>query len=208
MGGTFNASMETLLVNTDNDDYSILSKNGKNVGELLIKGPCITNTYYKMDDEVRNKHFTKDGYLITGDIVTISENEEMTIVDRSKDLIKSGGEWIASSDMENYVMSMGKNEYDNNIKNCAVVAQPHPRWNERPILVIERINEENVNVPSKEKILEHLQLKYAKFQIVDDILFWDIIPLTGTGKKSKKIIRQKLKEQNYILPQLRKKSKL
>ena len=208
--GTFNPCMETLLVNTDAADYdniSQLKKNGKNIGELLIKGPCITHNYYKMDNDKRNKYFTKDGFLITGDIVSISSNDEMTIVDRSKDLIKSGGEWIASSDMENYVMKIGKN---NNIKSCAVIAQPHPRWNERPILIVERNDKSKVDSPTKDIIINHLKLKYAKFQIVDDILFWDSIPLTGTGKKSKKIMRQKLKEQKYVLPQLRKinKSKL
>ena len=127
----------------------------------------------------------------------------MTIVDRSKDLIKSGGEWIASSDMQNYIMKV--NNGNNNIKCCAVVAQPHPRWDERPILIIERENKSNIDIPSKDMILNHLRIKYAKFQLVDDILFWDdVIPLTGTGKKSKKIIRQKLKKQGYVLPQLRK----
>merc|ERR1712154_638014 len=173
-------------------------------------GPCITNSYYKMnDDETRNKYFTKNGYLITGDIVTISPNEEMTIIDRSKDLIKSGGEWIASSDMESYIMQiMGGDIKKNNIKQCAVIAQPHPRWDERPILIIQRLNKQNINTPTKQQIYNHLKLKYAKFQLVDDILFWDNIPLTGTGKKSKKMIREKLKKQNYVLPQLRKKAKL
>eukprot|EP01084_Bolivina_argentea_P294790 507348_1 len=207
--GTFNPSMETLLVNTDASDSGnyndIIDKNGKNIGELLIRGPCITNKYFKMNNnsKLHNKYFTKNGYLITGDIVTISKNEEMTIIDRSKDLIKSGGEWIASSDMENYIMKLGDGK--NNIKCCAIIGQPHPRWNERPILVVERLNKNNLKLPKKINIINHLKLKYAKFQLIDDILFWDNIPLTGTGKKSKKIIREKLKKENYILPQLRKK---
>eukprot|EP01083_Nonionella_stella_P050267 133751_1 len=193
--GTFNPSMETMLIKKD------CNESNQNIGELLIRGPCITNSYYKMNDpETRNKYFTKNGYLITGDIVSISPHDEMTIVDRSKDLIKSGGEWISSSDMENYIMKMASN---NNIKSCAVVAQPHPRWDERPILIVQRENKNNTKEPMKKEIINHLKLKYAKFQIVDDILFWDAIPLTGTGKKSKKIIRHKLKKAKYVLPQLR-----
>eukprot|EP00485_Elphidium_margaritaceum_P005147 CAMPEP_0202697310 /NCGR_PEP_ID=MMETSP1385-20130828/10635_1 /ASSEMBLY_ACC=CAM_ASM_000861 /TAXON_ID=933848 /ORGANISM="Elphidium margaritaceum" /LENGTH=580 /DNA_ID=CAMNT_0049353739 /DNA_START=63 /DNA_END=1805 /DNA_ORIENTATION=- len=198
--GTFNPVMETRLVNTDHGDYdNTIAKDGKTVGELLIKGPCIAKSYYKMGAEQRRQRFTKDDFLITGDVVTITERDEMCIVDRSKDLIKSGGEWIASSDMEKHVMQLS----NRNIQRCAVVAQPHPRWSERPVLIVQRAQKEQESVPSKQEILTHLSLKYAKFQIVDDILFWETIPLTGTGKISKKNIRNILKQQQYVLPQLR-----
>jgi len=203
--GTFNPCMETLLVSTEKGDYnSYVHKDGKTIGELLIRGPCIAKSYYKMENEKRKEYFTKDDFLITGDIVTISPDDEMTIVDRSKDLIKTGGEWVASSDMENHIMKLP----NHNINRCAVVAQPHPRWNERPVLIVERNDKAKQNVPSREQILKHLQVKYAKFQLVDDVLFWDQIPLSGTGKISKKVIRDTLKKQGYVLPQLRKKAKL
>eukprot|EP01084_Bolivina_argentea_P294789 507347_1 len=197
--GTPTPMLETKLVNKDNCQQ-LVEWNGKDIGELLIRGPCVTNRYFRVH---RNENFLKGGWFKTGDIITMNSLNEMKIMDRSKDLIKSGGEWIASSDMENYIMKLGDGK--NNIKCCAIIGQPHPRWNERPILVVERLNKNNLKLPKKINIINHLKLKYAKFQLIDDILFWDNIPLTGTGKKSKKIIREKLKKENYILPQLRKK---
>merc|ERR1712129_219641 len=166
------------------------------IGELLIRGPCITRSYYKQQKQ------EESDWLRTGDIVCISEREEMQIVDRSKDLIKSGGEWISSSDMENYILLLGE---QSNIASCAVIGVPHPRWDERPILIVQRKDNSMTKVPAKDVILRHLAKQYAKFQMVDDILFWECIPMTGTGKKSKKMIRERLKKEKYILPQLRSK---
>ena len=123
----------------------------------------------------------------------------MKIKDRSKDLIKSGGEWISSADMENFVMQLDAVEL------ACVVGWHHPKWDERPIVLVQCHKGKSI---SKDKILKYIGTKYAKFQIPDDVLFKNI-PLTSTGKISKKTVRQILKDAKYVLPSLRgKQSKL
>ena len=123
----------------------------------------------------------------------------MVIKDRSKDMIKSGGEWISSVDMENLVVALPQ------IAMAAVVAAPHPKWRERPVVVCTLQNGES-REGVKEKVLTHLMDsgRFGKFQIPDDVLIWEEIPMTGTGKMSKKMIREKLKKSGYVLPSLRK----
>ena len=130
----------------------------------------------------------------------ISPIGEMRIKDRSKDLVKSGGEWISSADMENFVMKLDFVEL------ACVVGVPHPKWDERPIVLIQLMNK-NYDKQDlddlKVKVLKHVGSKYAKFQVPDDVLFVKEIPLTGTGKMSKRTVRDNLKKQNYILPSLK-----
>ena len=118
----------------------------------------------------------------------------MIIADRSKDLIKSGGEWISSVDLENHIVAL------EGIRQAAVVAYPHPKWDERPVALVVAV--EGANTTS-DLILEHCSTIFAKWQLPDDVIFVDELPLTSTGKIDKKTIRSNLAEENYELPDLR-----
>ena len=133
-------------------------------------------------------------WLKTGDIAAITKREQLVIKDRSKDMIKSGGEWISSVDMENLVVALPQ------IAMAAVVAVPHPKWDERPVVVCTLQNGKSEQ-GMKHKVLEHLKGsgRFSKFQISDDVLIWEEIPVTATGKISKKMIREKLKKSGYCM---------
>ncbi len=194
-GMTPNATLETKLVDTENAN-KLIPRNGVEMGELLIRGPCVTKSYYKGGGA---DSFLENDWFKTGDIVTITALDELQIKDRSKDLVKSGGEWISSADMENYVMKMDE------IELCCVVGVPHPKWDERPIVIAKVIDKQKYDLKRlKNKILQFIALEYAKFQVPDDVLFWEVIPVTGTGKMSKRTVRDQLKKQKYILPSLKK----
>ena len=174
-----------LKLKIDSDDKKMM-------GELMANGPYVTSKYYKT--ETPNK-FDKNGWLITGDVAEMTNDNKLIIRDRSKDVIKSGGEWISSIDMENYIQS-----YDvNNIIKCVVIGVKHEKFDERPIVIMEVNDNKKL---SKREIMDYLKLKYANFQLPDDILFWDNIPVAGTGKISKKNIRDLLKKQKYKLPKV------
>ena len=147
------------------------------------------------------KKFYK-GWLITGDLATRTKSGQLIIKDRSKDMIKSGGEWISSVDLENHVMAM------KGIDKACVVAVKHNKWMQRPIVIVQlgrNVKREQVSI---KKIREFCAKKFAKFQLPDEALYWDEIPLTGTGKMSKKDARAKLEEMGYVHPDQRQKSKL
>jgi len=188
--GILQAGTEWKLVQTD-DFSKDVPKDGKSVGDLLIRGPFVTERYFRVDA----KDKFHDGWLVTGDISSITPTEFMKIEDRSKDLIKSGGEWISSIDVENKCLEMGF------FAMCAVVGAPHPKWRERPILVA--VLKDKDNTPEVKTIREFLGKTFAKYQLVDDLVVWDEIPMTGTGKISKKGIREKLKQEKYVHPELR-----
>lgn len=135
-----------------------------------------------------------DGWLVTGDVAKIDEEGAVVISDRSKDVVKSGGEWISSIDMENQIAAMTE------IDTAAVVGVPHPRWDERPIAVVTMAKAQSSQDLLK-KVRQHLSSNFAKFQLPDDVIVWDAIPLTSTGKIDKKLIRAKLIEQSYVLPE-------
>jgi fatty-acyl-CoA synthase len=160
------------------------------VGEILVRGPWICSEYF---NDPQPEKFHGD-WLITGDVGKIDPEEYLIISDRSKDLVKSGGEWISSVDLENHIVAM------DGIAQACVVAHPHPRWDERPVALV--ILEPGVDV-EPEGILEHCATAFAKWQLPDDILFVDEIPLTSTGKMDKKIVRADLEERGYTLPDLR-----
>jgi fatty-acyl-CoA synthase len=131
---------------------------------------------------------------VTGDVAKIDSEEYLIITDRSKDLIKSGGEWISSVDLENHIVSL------EGVSLAAVVAQPHPKWDERPVALVILVEGSNV---TGDLILEHCAETFAKWQLPDDVIFVDQIPLTSTGKIDKKTIRAQLDEESYKLPDLR-----
>jgi fatty-acyl-CoA synthase len=172
------------------ENWQALPHDGEAVGELLIRGPWICSEYYN-DPQPEKFH---DGWLVTGDVAKIDSEEYLIIADRSKDLIKSGGEWISSVDLENHIVAL------EGVRQAAVVAQPHPKWDERPVALV--ILFEGANV-TRELIIEHCSEIFAKWQLPDDVVFVEEIPLTSTGKIDKKVIRGQLEADGYQLPDLR-----
>jgi acyl-CoA synthetase (AMP-forming)/AMP-acid ligase II len=162
-----------------------LPRDGKAFGNLLVRGPWITSGYFKGEGDIVDK----DGWFDTGDVSTIDPDGYMQITDRSKDVIKSGGEWISSIDLENQAVGCP------GIAEAAVIAVPHPKWDERPLLVA--VKEENANV-TKEDVIEHLKGSLAKWQLPDDVIFVDQLPHTATGKILKTKLRSEFKD--YKLP--------
>jgi len=168
-----------------------LPHDGRTIGELYIRGPWVTGSYYK--DARTFDSFVDDGMLKwwkSGDAVTIDEWGYVKIVDRFKDLIKSGGEWISSVDMENYLMAYPK------VFEACVVGVPHPRWEERPIALVVPKAEHKETI-TKEELYEHLKKRFAKWQLPDDIIFVSEIPKTSVGKFDKKVVRERYK--NYFM---------
>ena len=182
--------MPGLEIEIFDEQWNPLPHDGEAVGELLIRGPWICSEYYN-DPQPDKFH---DGWLVTGDVAKIDSEQYLIIADRSKDLIKSGGEWISSVDLENHIVAL------DGVSQAAVVAQPHPKWDERPVALVILVEGANV---TRELILDHCAEIFAKWQLPDDVIFVDAIPLTTTGKIDKKTIRAQLEDENYQLPDLR-----
>jgi len=182
--------MPGIEVEIFDEEFNPLPHDGETVGEILIRGPWICSEYYN-DPQPEKFH---DGWLITGDVGKIDPEEYLIISDRSKDLVKSGGEWISSVDLENHIVALP------GIAQACVVAHPHPRWDERPVALV--VLAEGAEIP-REAILEHCATQFAKWQLPDDVLFVDSIPLTSTGKMDKKVVRADLDTKGYQLPDLR-----
>jgi fatty-acyl-CoA synthase len=159
---------------------------GHTYGRLMIKGPTIAGAYFKDEGGDILDH---EGFFDTGDVSTIDEQGFMQITDRAKDVIKSGGEWISSIEIENIAVGHPKVEL------AAVIGAAHPKWDERPVLVIKLKPGEAQN---KQEHLDFLQGKIAKWWMPDDVVFVDDIPLGATGKIDKKLVRERMKD--YRLP--------
>ncbi len=168
------------------DEGRELPRDGKAFGHLLVRGPWIVESYFKGDG---GNVLDADGWFDTGDVATLDERGYMQITDRSKDVIKSGGEWISSIDLENAAVGCP------GIAEAAVIGLPHPKWDERPLLVVIRKPDASV---SKEDVLAHLKDKIAKWWMPDDVVFVDSIPHTATGKIQKTALREQFKD--YRLP--------
>jgi fatty-acyl-CoA synthase len=170
-----------------NEAGESLPHDGKTYGDLLVKGPWIIREYYKQEGPSP----LLDGWFPTGDVATIDEDGFMQITDRSKDVIKSGGEWISSIDIENIAMAHP------DIVMAACIGMPHPKWDERPVVCV-------VKKPGTEllgsDLLKFYEGKTAKWQIPDDVIFVDAIPLGATGKMLKTKLRTQLAD--YKLPNL------
>jgi fatty-acyl-CoA synthase len=161
-------------------DGAELPRDGYSSGRLLVKGPWVIDGYYKSDDR---SAFFEDGWFDTGDIATIDEHGYMQIVDRVKDVIKSGGEWVSSIEIENAVVSLeGVSE------GCAIGVL-HPKWGERPILLV--TVDQAIN---KQDILSHLAGRLPKISIPDDVLVVDELPHNATGKLLKQVLREQYRE--------------
>ena len=167
------------------EDGAELPWDGKTYGDLLVKGPWIVKEYFKGE----GGDPLKDGWFPTGDVATIDANGFMQITDRSKDVIKSGGEWISSIDVENIAMAHPA------VQMAACVGMAHPKWDERPIIAV--VKKPGTEVTVKE-LLSFYEGKTAKWQIPDDVVFVDAIPLGATGKMQKMKLREQLKD--YKLP--------
>jgi fatty-acyl-CoA synthase len=153
-----------------------LPHDGRSFGRLLVRGPWIATGYFRSDD----RSAWVDGWFDTGDVATIDEHGTMNIVDRAKDVIKSGGEWISSIELENLVMGYP------DVAECAVVGVPHPKWDERPLLLVVRKQGTKFD---KQDILDFLGGKVAKWWLPDDVVFVDELPHTPTGKLLKRQLR-------------------
>jgi fatty-acyl-CoA synthase len=167
------------------DDGGELPWDGKAFGDLLVRGPWVIREYFKGE----GGNPLKDGWFPTGDVSNIDPDGYMQITDRSKDVIKSGGEWISSIDIENVAMSHPA------VAMAACIAARHPKWDERPLLVV--VRKPGMDV-SREQILAHFDGKVAKWQVPDDAVFTDAIPLGATGKMLKTRLREQFKD--YKLP--------
>ena len=161
---------------------------GKTYGDLLVRGPWILDRYYKGDSPLVMDEQGL-GWFPTGDVATIDEDGFMQITDRTKDVIKSGGEWISSIDIENIAMGHPA------VAMAACIGMPHPKWDERPIVVVAKKPGAEV---SREEMLAFYEGKIAKWQIPDDVVFVDAIPLGATGKMLKTRLREQFKD--YQLP--------
>ncbi len=168
------------------DANTSLPHDGKAFGRLKVKGPWIAKGYYK--GEVTDT-FDTDGWFDTGDVSTIDEYGYMQITDRSKDVIKSGGEWISSIELENIAMGCA------GVAEAAAIGMPHAKWSERPLLVV--VKKPGVDV-TKEQVLAHLDGKIAKWWMPDDVAFAEDIPHTATGKISKLQLRERFS--GYQMP--------
>jgi fatty-acyl-CoA synthase len=160
---------------------------GESSGELQCRGNWIAATYY--DDERAGESFTADGWLRTGDVAVVDARGRVRLVDRTKDLIKSGGEWISSVEIENELMAHPK------IQEAAVIGVPHPRWSERPLACVVPVAGAEL---TKDEVIEYLADKVAKWQLPDDVVFIDEVPKTSVGKFSKKTLRERFAE--HVLP--------
>jgi len=169
-----------------NDEGEQLPHDGKAFGHLLVRGPFVVAEYMKGEG---GKILDKEGWFRTGDVATIDELGFMQITDRSKDVIKSGGEWISSIEVEN--LAVGHEA----VAEAAVIGIAHPKWDERPLLVV--VKAPNADV-SKEELIEFLRGKMASWWVPDDVAFVDEIPHTATGKIQKLTLREQFKD--YQLP--------
>jgi len=149
-----------------------LPRDGKAFGDLLVKGPWVVSDYFKAEGQSP----LVDGWFPTGDVATIDADGYMQITDRSKDVIKSGGEWISSIDVENIAMAHPA------VAMAACIGIKHPKWDERPVIAV--MKKQGAEV-SREELLAFYEGRTAKWQIPDDVIFVDAIPLGGTGKMQK-----------------------
>jgi len=162
---------------------------GKTSGELLVRGPWVLTSYFNRDDDPLRHDSAGLGWFPTGDVSTIDEDGYMQITDRTKDVIKSGGEWISSIDIENIAMGHPA------VAMAACIAIPHPKWDERPLLAI--VLKPNHSA-TKDEILGFFAGKIAKWWLPDDVVFIDDIPLGATGKMQKNKLREQF--DGYVLP--------
>ncbi|TME23392.1 MAG: long-chain fatty acid--CoA ligase [Chloroflexi bacterium] len=173
----------------DVDSGTPVAWDGKSVGEIQVRGPWVTAGYYRGVDADR---FTADGWLRTGDVANVDSEGYAQIVDRTKDLVKSGGEWISSVELESAIMGHPK------VLEAAVIGVPHPKWTERPVAYVVA-KPEFKGALTQEEILEYLRPLVAKWWLPDEVRFIDEIPKTSVGKFDKKVIREQARQAPAIV---------
>jgi acyl-CoA synthetase (AMP-forming)/AMP-acid ligase II len=183
--GTAVPGVEARIVDIDGRE---LPWDGQSFGELQVRGPWIISSYYR--DE-RSADSFQDGWFRTGDVATIDPEGYLQIVDRTKDLVKSGGEWISTVDLENAIMGHPK------VLEAAVIAVKHPRWQERPLACVVPKPDFKDSLTEAE-LLEYLGGRIAKWQLPDEVVFIESVPKTSVGKFDKKVLREQYKD--YQLP--------
>ncbi len=159
----------------------------ESTGELECRGPWIAKQYFRTDEP--GEQFTQDGWLRTGDVGAISPLGYLRLVDRTKDLVKSGGEWISSVAVENEIMGHPK------VAEAAVIAVPHPKWSERPLACVVAKEGESL---TREELRDYLGERLSAWQVPDDVVFIDEVPKTSVGKFSKKTLRDRFAD--HVLP--------
>lgn len=165
-----------------------LPRDGKAAGELMVTGPWIISDYFNIPEKA--PAHAEEGWFGTGDVCAIDEDGYIWITDRLKDVIKSGGEWISSIDLENIAVGHPQ------VAEAAAIGMPHPKWDERPLLVVVRTGDGQDL--SKQDMLDYLEGKIAKWWTPDDVVFVEELPHTATGKLSKLQLRERFKD--YVLP--------
>ena len=175
----------TIEMELTDDAGRPLPHDGKTSGHLKVKGPFVAGAYYRGDGGIVDA----DGFFDTGDVATIDEFGFMQITDRAKDVIKSGGEWISSIEIENLAMGHPK------VEMAAVLGVRHPKWDERPVLLVKLKTGETAG---RQDFLDFLEGKIARWWMPDDVVFVDDIPVGPTGKIDKKVLRERMKD--YMLP--------
>jgi fatty-acyl-CoA synthase len=175
--------VEIRVVNTETGDD--ISWNGKDIGEVIARGSGVIEEYYNEPETVGE--LFKDGWLHTGDLAVIEDDGYIRLVDRIKDIIKSGGEWISSMDLENAIM-------DNSVVRQAVVfGIPDPKWEERPIAAV-ILKDEYKTITKKEDITKPLLSRFPSWWVPDQVIFVDELPVTGTMKVRKMVLRDMWKQ--------------
>jgi fatty-acyl-CoA synthase len=156
---------------------------GQAVGEIQVRGPWIIRSYY--DNPESADRFTADGWFRTGDVATVDPEGYVRITDRTKDLIKSGGEWISSIDVETMIMGHPK------VLEAAVIAIPHPKWVERPLACV--VPRPGVTLEARE-IVDYLRPRLAKWALPDGVVLLEAVPKTSVGKFDKKALRERFRD--------------
>jgi len=160
---------------------------GESRGRLVVRGPGVVRRYLGAQTDAADA----DGWFDTGDVATMDALGYVRIVDRTKDVIKSGGEWISSIDLENAAVACP------GVAEAAAVGVAHPTWGERPVLVVAAAPGATL---AREALLAHMAARFAKWQVPDDVVFMAELPHTATGKLSKLALRQRLETMGYRLP--------
>jgi fatty-acyl-CoA synthase len=175
------AGVELRLVSESGEE---LGWDGVTMGELQVRGPWVAREYFKLG--ASEEHFTKDGWFRTGDVATIGEDGFLQITDRTKDLIKSGGEWISSVAIENALMAHPK------VAEAAVIAIPSEKWSERPLAVV--VPAPGATDVTHEELSLHLLAQFPRFWLPDEVVLLKEIPKTSVGKFDKKVLRHRYAE--------------
>ena len=171
------------------DDGEEISWDGEAFGELWVRGPWVVGEYFERPDA--SEQDFEDGWLKTGDIVTVDPEGYVQIVDRAKDVIKSGGEWISSVELENALMAHDE------VAEATVIGVPHERWQERPVAFVVPAGEVDGN-ELKSALIELIQDSYPRWWAPDDVVFIDAIPKTATGKFNKKVLREEYDDESLV----------